>query len=78
MEMTPVIGSSHIEASGYDPETCTMRVRFKGGRVYESGNVSPEAYEAFSNAESAGKHWHTAFRGNPDYKFTPISVDGEE
>ena len=43
-------------------EETKMRVRFKGGTLYEYDSVSKEAFEEFKNAESKGSHFSKTFR----------------
>ncbi len=49
------VGSSNIDASGYDPATQTLKVQFKNGGIYEYPNVTEELARAFSEAPSKGK-----------------------
>jgi hypothetical protein len=55
MEMLPV-QSSNIQSVGYDPETRTMRVAFKGGTEYEYPGTLPDEHQALIHAPSIGKH----------------------
>lgn len=77
MEMKPV-ESSHIAAIGYDPETQTMRVQFRGAGmpIYEAVGVPAEEHAAFMEAKSHGRRWHAAFRNNENYKFSPVPMEG--
>lgn len=56
--MSPVEGSSAIEAHGYDTESRKMRVKFKGGKTYELDDVPPERYAAFTGANSMGNYYN--------------------
>lgn len=52
--------SSRIHAHGYDQDTNTLALQFKGkggvpGPVYHYSNVEPELYEDLKRAESLGK-----------------------
>lgn len=66
--MTNVENSSNITARGYDPETQTMRVTFKGGATYELLNIDPALYLEFKQASSAGKFYAQRFRYLPSRK----------
>lgn len=59
-EMKPV-QSSNISEVGYDSESKTLRVRFKGGGLYEL-DCEPHEHEAFLNSGSLGRHYHQNFR----------------
>jgi len=59
MDMQPV-ESSNIQEVGYDPETLTLRVRFKSGSTYDYPNVPPETHQEFMRADSPGRH-HAQF-----------------
>ena len=59
--LTPV-ESSQLEAYGYDPESQTLAVRFKGkgdrpGSLYHYQNFTPDDWAAFQAAESKGSHF---------------------
>jgi hypothetical protein len=58
MNRTPT-GSSAIKSAGYDADTRTLEIEFKGGGVYHFRDVPPEIYEQFMAAESKGK-FHAA------------------
>lgn len=48
------VKSSNVEAIGYDPETETVRVRFKGGATYRYAEVPAELFESIEAATSIG------------------------
>ena len=58
-EMVPV-KSSQISKIGYDPETQTLAVEFKGksgsGSLYHYSDVPASAHEALMAADSKGTH----------------------
>lgn len=56
MIMKPV-SSSNIDSIGFDPETNTLRIKFKSGGEYDYSGVSAEEHEAFISAPSIGKHF---------------------
>lgn len=66
-DMIPVT-SSNIEAIGFDPETKTMSIRFKGGNTYHYTDVEKDAHQALVGAASVGGHFHEHVKNK--YKFT--------
>jgi hypothetical protein len=56
------VTSSNISAIGYDPETETLEVEFKGGTVYSYSGVTPQQHSALINADSIGSHFHKNIR----------------
>lgn len=83
--------SSRIHAHGYDPETQTLALRFKGkggapGPVYHYAGFPAEEYEALKQAESLGKFFGAKVNIKNDegelvYPFTRLpdeEADGEE
>ena len=57
------VTSSNIAALGYDPDTKTARVQFRGGREYEYPGVEEHEFEALRDADSIGRHFNTHWRG---------------
>ncbi len=57
MEMTPV-NSSNILAIGYDPDSATLTIAFKGGSEYEYYDVPQHEFDNFLAADSKGKYGH--------------------
>ena len=67
MEHKPV-KSTVIETVGYDPNTKTLGVRFRGGTTYHYHGVEPEKHRSMMEAPSPngflrahiiGKHHHS-------------------
>ena len=57
------VKSNMISHVGHDPETNTLRVRFKnGGQEYEYPTLTAEEHAALIGAESIGKHFQTHIR----------------
>lgn len=54
--------SSMIDSSNYNPETNELIVTFKGGSSYSFKGVLTEDYQAFTEAESAGKAFNQYIR----------------
>lgn len=61
-EMSQVEGSSNLVAHGYDPETETLRVEFKGGSKYDYHGVPKEMHQAFLEAPSSGSYLHSVIK----------------
>lgn len=61
------VKSSNVEAIGYDRETETVRVRFKGGATYRYAEVPPELFESIASSESIGSSV-SRLRRNPTTK----------
>jgi hypothetical protein len=58
MERTPV-KSSNVESVGYDEETKTLEVQFKGShKVYQYSGVESQTHADLMGAESIGKFVH--------------------
>lgn len=57
MERTAVT-SSNLKSVGYEPETGTLEVEFKKGRLYQYRNVPQEKYAALLNADSKGRYFN--------------------
>jgi hypothetical protein len=49
------VSSSNVLAIGYDPETQTARVQFKGGATYRYTGVSPQLHESIMKSGSIGQ-----------------------
>ncbi len=73
--------SSQIHSIGHDPETNTLAIRFfRGwgrdqapGPLYHYANVDAEAYAAFRDAESLGKHFGQHIKPFADkYPYTKV------
>jgi hypothetical protein len=57
MEMTPV-NSTNILAIGYDPDSATLTISFKGGDEYEYYDVPQHEFDSFLAAETKGGYGH--------------------
>ena len=58
------VTSSNISAIGYDAETNTLEIEFKGGSVYSYPGVTPDQHQQLLNADSVGSHFHKHIRNN--------------
>lgn len=74
MDMHKVVGSSTVDAKGYDPQTFRLRIKFRNGGTYEYDGVPQRTYDAFSNAESAGSYVHQNIKGKYPFR----KVEGSE
>jgi len=72
IRMIPVI-SSNVLTIGYDAGTQTLRVEFKGGRIYEYSEVPLEKWEGL-NATSVGSYLHREIMG----KYASVKLDKVE
>jgi hypothetical protein len=70
MNLKDIEGSSNVTGIGFDPATKTLRVRFKGGSLYDHHDFTPEDHAAFMAADSKGSHYHSAIKGK--FKFTKV------
>lgn len=55
--------STTIGLHGYHPESQTMLVQFKNGRVYSYSGVPPEIYQQYRNSESQGSFFANNIKG---------------
>lgn len=62
------VTSSNIVSVGYDPQTQTLDVEFKGGAVYRGTMVAKEIYEGFMKSDSKGNYYHNYIKGRYDIK----------
>lgn len=63
--------SSNVEATGYDPATQTLRVRFKGGTIYDYAGVGTDVIDEMNRAPSLGAYLASKIKPN----FTAVKVD---
>lgn len=71
-----LVDSSNVASIGYDPETRTMEVEFKGrnnepGAIYHYFEVPQEIYEQVLGASSVGQAMNQLVK--PIYRFQRIS-----
>lgn len=53
-----VFDSDNILKTTYFPETQRLYIAFRRGHTYSYGNITPEIYNEFEDAESQGKFFH--------------------
>jgi hypothetical protein len=63
------VKSSNITRIGYDAESSTLVVEFKGSGKYAYTGVPEKEYQELLEAKpSIGSHFHAQIRSNPRYK----------
>lgn len=67
--MQPV-ESSQLDSYGYDAESATLAIRFRGhggkrGGLYHYANVGPTDWQAFSDSTSKGRHFTQQIKALP-------------
>lgn len=78
------VESSQIEAVGYDAESKTLAIQFKGkgeksGSVYHYSNFTSHDWQAFRDAESIGSHFYKHIKPNKEkYPFVRIEDQPEQ
>ena len=74
------VDSSQIHSIGHDAETNTLAIRFKNYKgevtsLYHYSNFTTEEFEAFSKAESIGRHFGAFIKPfDQKYPFTRIEA----
>lgn len=61
MKMIPV-DSSNLTHVGYEPDTCILRIRFKGGTEHDHLGVPGEVHSALMAADSHGAYYSRNIR----------------
>lgn len=69
MNRTPVT-SSNVAAVGYETETLTLEVEFKGGAVYQYFDVPETVYSELLSASSIGQFMNANIRNTYRYAKT--------
>jgi hypothetical protein len=62
---TPV-DSSNVASLGHDPDSETMHVEFKSGKVYEYSGVDADTFDKLLTAPSVGSHFAKHIRSKYD------------
>lgn len=65
--LTPIDGSSLMDAAAHDPVTNTLAIRFKKGVVVHYNDVPAEVAAGLLSASSKGKYFAEAIRGRFEY-----------
>lgn len=67
------IESSNLAALMYDETLSLLYVEFKGGTIYVYPRIQQTDFDAFTTAESKGKHFHAHIRSRANNKvFDPF------
>ncbi|MDO3377708.1 KTSC domain-containing protein [Geoalkalibacter halelectricus] len=69
MEMIGV-DSSNVEAVGYDEDSSTLQVEFKGGALYQYFDVPENVFIELRDADSVGKYLNAKIKGV--YRYTKV------
>jgi len=69
MNRTPV-SSSSVTSVGYDPNTLTLEVEYKGDSVYQYFDVPETVYQELMRASSIGQFMHANVKNN--YRYTKV------
>lgn len=68
MELHQLDRSEALESVGYDPETRTLRVQFRGGGLYDYLDVPPEVFRFILAAEHPWSAWQEHITSAYDYR----------
>lgn len=77
-----VFKSDNILKTTYFPDSQRLYIAFSRGDTYSYGNISPEFYREFEDAESHGKFFYKKINNNKSYpyrkefKLLPYEVEG--
>jgi hypothetical protein len=77
-----IFKSENILKTTYFPHSQRLYIAFSRGDTYSYGNVSPDFYQEFENAESHGKFFYGKINKNPaypyrrEYKLLPYEIEG--
>lgn len=61
------VSSTDVASIGYDPNTMTLEVEFKGGSVYHYMDVPDAVYQELMQASSKGKFMHANIKNSYRY-----------
>lgn len=62
------VESSNLESVGYDAQTLTLDVEFKGGSVYRYLMVPRDVAENFLKSDSKGRYFHNMIKEKYEFK----------
>jgi hypothetical protein len=52
------VSSSNLASVGYDPDTCTLEIKFRSGGVYQYRNVPARIHAGLMSANSHGRYFY--------------------
>ncbi|WP_080629319.1 KTSC domain-containing protein [Leptospira santarosai] len=61
------VSSSDLRSVGYDPNTSTLEIEFKGSEVYQYSAVPQSVYQSLLSAGSHGKFFHQNIKDRFSY-----------
>ncbi|HEX8087765.1 MAG TPA: KTSC domain-containing protein [Blastocatellia bacterium] len=59
------VSSSNLASVGYDYDTQTLEIEFKGGSIYRYPNVPESIYAGLMNAGSKGGYFNSHIKNRP-------------
>lgn len=62
-----LVESSNLVSVGYDGDTATLEIEFKGNSVYQYCDVPDMVYRGLMQASSKGGYFHANIRDNYRY-----------
>ncbi len=65
------VNSTNIRSIGYESESCTLEIEFRGGGIYQYLGVPKVTYEELMAAHSCGSYFHQHIRDK--YQWIKIS-----
>lgn len=66
------VDSSHLVSVGYDEDTNTLEVEFKGGVVYQYEDVPEEVHKQLIHSSSVGGSFQVLVK-DAGYRYTRVS-----
>lgn len=63
-----LVSSSNLVSVGYDKDSETLEVEFKGGTVYQYFDVPEDEYNRLMSASSQGVYFSANIRDSFDFK----------
>lgn len=62
------VSSSHLRSVGYEPDSSTLEIKFRGGGFYRYYNVPLSVYNGLMAASSHGRYLHRHIKGRYQYR----------
>lgn len=66
--IAPVIGSTYVKALGYNKDTFTMYIKFKGATVFAYDEVPEAVYQELKDSPGKGTYVHQNIMGKYAYR----------
>ena len=63
-----LVTSTNLRSVGYDPNTETLEIEFRNGRIYQYDNVPTTIHDALMSAISHGEYFAANIRNNFRYR----------